>query len=118
MHIDFFPVVVTARPTAEDWIPVDYDPAAVRIARASEVEAGDLVLGCFPDGLDMARVDYHVAAYLAAPVPHDPTCNCYGHAALDLADLAGPLVVLTDGFPWDVCDVMPAETLILIVPNR
>jgi len=114
-RIDFIPVIVTARPT--DLAPADFDPADARLCRAADVTAGDLVLGWVmetPGGRQV--VDYHTDAYEAAPVPHDPACGCPSHDALSEDDAAGPLTVLTDGFPWDACDVMPSGALILIVP--
>ena len=114
-RIDFFPVVVPSRPA--DMAPADFTPANARLARAEDVVAGDLVLGyvlTLPGGRQV--VDYHDDAYAAAPVPHIPGCDCPGHSVLTAEDTAGPLSVLTDGFPWNACDVMPSSALVLIVP--
>jgi hypothetical protein len=115
--IDLFPVVVPCRPA--DVAPADFTPADARLARAEDVVAGDLVLGyvrSLPSGRQV--VEYHADAYEAAPVPHVPGCNCPGHESLTDEDATGPLTVLTDGFPWDACDVMPSRDLVLIVPAR
>lgn len=113
--IDLFPVTVPAR--TGDVAPVEFDPARARLSRAADVVAGDLVLGwvmTLPNGRQV--VDYHADPYEAAPIAHDPNCGCGGHASLTADDSAKELTVLTDGFPWDACDVMPSTDLVLIVP--
>lgn len=93
----------------------NFDSAAVREIPASDIKAGDLVVGYVTD---TGRRMPHADPYIAAPVPNDPACGCEGHQALIDEDRIGPLVVLTTGFPWDCCDVVPATTVILAIPGE
>jgi hypothetical protein len=118
-NIAFHAVTVTDRPTVDCApVPGGYATNPAVLTPAKDVVAGDLVLGYVleltPGGRQV--VDYHSDAYPAAPVPHNPACGCPGHQALTDEDATGPLTVLTDSFPWDACDVMPSDALVLIVP--
>lgn len=112
-QVEFFPVIVTERPTDADHAPLTVNPAAARIARAGDLVEGDLVLAqlaaCGP-GLE--RAEYFTDPYPAQPRPVDAAC-C--QMCADTVD-DGPSVVITDGFPWDVCDVWPALGLALVIP--
>jgi hypothetical protein len=115
--IAFHAVTVAVRPADLAPLPGDVDLSRARLTAAKDVVAGDLVLGAVYDLPDGRRyVDYHTDAYPAAPIPNDPGCGCAGHQNLDDADFGKPLTVLTDGFPWDCCDVWPSDELVLIIP--
>jgi hypothetical protein len=109
--VDFFPVIVTARPDDDDHTPAVFDPAAVRIVRADDVRAGDLILASFTG----TEADYFNDAYPAAPEPFAPHSHCQL-----CRDVTAPAVLLTtanaDGNPWETCDPWPAADLVLIVP--
>lgn len=115
--MDHADVTIPDRPADLAPLPGGWDITQARLTEAQHVMPGDLVLGtayALPNG--RRTVDFHTDAYEAAPVPNLPGCGCAGHDALDDADRDKPLTVLTNGFPWDCCDVMPSDALVLIVP--
>jgi hypothetical protein len=117
---DFFPVIVTDRPEHEDYVPAHHDnPAGIRIAKARDVREGDEVLASFTFAGHgkMLAADHFTDTYPAAPVPFNPDCGCPGHDALTSTGLV-PATVVTDGFPWDLCDVWDADAPALIVSAR
>ncbi|MFJ5121908.1 hypothetical protein [Kitasatospora sp. NPDC088548] len=112
---DFFPVIVRT----------DHHPETaallrrpdLRITRADQIKAGDLILSgfdtCGPD-TRLPATDYFAGgAYPANPEKHDPTCGC---GVCGLEEFPGGTVVLTTGFPWDTCDPWAADALVLILP--
>ncbi|MEV0537940.1 hypothetical protein [Kitasatospora sp. NPDC050463] len=94
--------------------------ASLRIARADQVRAGDLIVSAF-DPVEPARLPrssyFASGPYRARPSPYDPTCGC---GVCGLPEVHGPdgTVVLTTGDPWDTCDPWPADDLVLIQPRR
>lgn len=115
--VEFFPVVVTDRPTGDSYAPSVVNPVDARIARAGELREGDMVLAYIdPVPAGLARTDHHADEYPAHPKPFDPACGCY---MCELPDYRpGPYIVVTDGFPWDACDVWPVDVLALVVPTQ
>ncbi|WP_432001762.1 hypothetical protein [Streptomyces sioyaensis] len=112
--VQFFPAIVTGHPAGDT--PPLFDPAAVRIARASDVRQGDLVLGqCAALGktVECEQSEYFDTPYYANPSMYDPTCRC---GVCRWCGYAPGRVVLTDGYPFDVCDVWPAKGHAVIVP--
>ncbi|MEU6441364.1 hypothetical protein [Streptomyces sp. NPDC047046] len=90
------------------------------IVRADEVRRGDVVLGCYRDGVTvtMATVEtaiLHSDPYTAAPHPYRSDCECHG--CEQMRDHEGPLVTLADldNTPWQVCDPCPAAAPVLII---
>ncbi|MGY4988894.1 hypothetical protein [Streptomyces nigrescens] len=112
--VQFFPVIVTGHPAGDT--PFLFDPAAVRIARANEVGKGDLVLGqgaALGSTVALEESEYFDTPYWARPSAFDPTCQC---GACRWVGYAPEAVVITDGHPFDVCDVWPAAGHAVIVP--
>ncbi|MEV5454235.1 hypothetical protein [Streptomyces sp. NPDC052535] len=117
-------IVIPPRPTGGDYAAVPAaDLARAEVLRADEVRLGDTVLADFPgfhlpggDGLVLA--EHFTDPYWATPQPVDSGCTCLPcqGAAWTAAD--GPLVKLSDGFPWDGCDVQPASALVLVARHR
>ncbi|MGA5822190.1 hypothetical protein ACPC54_30525 [Kitasatospora sp. NPDC094028] len=117
-HADFHPVIVTK--TTEFLLA---KPALtcelLRVVRADQVKAGDLIVSAFQPasgGRRMPLADYfHGGAYVALPEPYDPACGC-GVCGLD--EVQGPegTVVLANGSPWHSCDPWPADEPVLILP--
>lgn len=92
----------------------------LRIVRADQVRAGDLIVSGFdPTGPGrFHRTGYFAPGpYRAHPESYDPTCGC---GVCGLPEVHGPdgTVVLTTGQPWDTCDPWPADDLVLIQPRR
>ncbi|MFE0189309.1 hypothetical protein [Streptomyces sp. NPDC058989] len=118
MHdVEFFPVIITDHPTGD--APLLFDPATVRIARADKVTLGDLVIGqCAALGntVELEEADYCDTPYYANPRPFDLLCQC---GVCRWVGYAPQAVVITDGHPYDRCDVWPAAGNAVIVPvNR
>ncbi|MGW7582961.1 hypothetical protein ACWGKU_18395 [Kitasatospora sp. NPDC054768] len=64
-------------------------------------------------GRALPRADcFASGAYPADPQPYDLSCGC-GTCEEHFPDGA---VVLTNGWPWDVCDVHPADVPLLVLP--
>jgi hypothetical protein len=111
-HVDFFEAVVTAYPDDADHAPLLKDPVHARVARASDVVDGDLILAAVsPRG-----ADYFNDQYTAHPEPYDPACQC--GVCCHLTHEPGPVVVLSNGHPWPTCDPWLADALVLIIPAR
>lgn len=109
-HVDFFAAVVTAYPDDADHAPLLHDPVHARVARASDIVDGDLILAA----VSLHGADYFNDQYAAHPEPYDPTCGC--GVCCDIADEPGGVVVLSNGHPWHACDPWPVDALLLIVP--
>ncbi|MFF2571112.1 hypothetical protein [Streptomyces sp. NPDC058084] len=117
-------VWIPPRPTGGDYALVQQaDLDRARVIRAGEVRLGDTVLADFPDfdrpvpgGL--VRAQHFTDPYWATPQPVDDACSCFACQASAWTTADGPLVKLTDGFPWDGCEVRPAGDLLLVSPYR
>ncbi|MFG3118684.1 hypothetical protein ACGF4C_30475 [Streptomyces sp. NPDC048197] len=115
-NVEFFPVVVTDYPTDTDHAPLLVDPAAARFARAGDIVEGDLILGgAYGLGrtVVLEEVEYPNEQYEAHPTPSDPACCSFCERA---AEEPGEHVVVTSGYPWEVCDVWPVAAFVLIIP--
>ncbi|WP_369383289.1 hypothetical protein [Streptomyces sp. cg36] len=111
-HVDFFAAVVTAYPDDDEQAPLLPDPSLARVARAGDVADGDLILAALtPHG-----ADYFNQPYTAHPEPYNPRCLC--GVCCELSDEPGPVVVLSNGHPWQSCDPWPVDDLILIIPAQ
>ncbi|WP_282798317.1 hypothetical protein [Streptomyces sp. CC224B] len=115
---------ITPRPVGEDYTPIDpADFVRARVMRADQVTLGDMIVAAFPGahepGTAPVDADHFTDPYRAMPGPVDPDCTCLccqSNGYTEAAD--GPLVLITDGFPWDGCDVHPAAALLLVIPYR
>ncbi|MFB7545005.1 hypothetical protein ACFC0N_34495 [Streptomyces zaomyceticus] len=115
---------ITPRPTGEGYALIDAaDLARATVVRADQVALGDTVVAAFPDahreGAGPVDAEHFTDPYWAMPGPVDPTCLCLccqSNAYTEEAD--GPLVLITEGFPWDGCDIHPAAALLLVIPYR
>ncbi|MFI1012593.1 hypothetical protein [Streptomyces sp. NPDC020965] len=120
------PVRLSARPS--DTHPYDFDPAAVRIVRAGQVQHGDVVLGEVYDydpghSAGVSFLPYGCIPYAARPRPVDPGCPC----ELCRQHRADPFTYLTDPialtvWPRDdigldpVCQVNNRCELLIVIP--
>ncbi|GAA1112038.1 hypothetical protein [Streptomyces javensis] len=117
-------VAISPRPTGEDYAAVQAaDLARARVVRADEVRLGDTVLADFPDfdrpGIgDLVSAQHFTDPYWATPQPVDASCDCAACHTANWTTADCPLVKLTDGFPWDPCDIRPATDLLLVAPYR
>ncbi|GAB1331778.1 hypothetical protein [Streptomyces sennicomposti] len=111
-HVDFFEAVVTAYPDDADHAPLLADPVHARVARASDVVEGDLILAA----VSLRGADYFNDQYTAHPEPYDPACQC--GVCCHLTHEPGPVVVLSNGHPWPTCDPWLADALVLIIPAQ
>ncbi|MFF4409875.1 hypothetical protein [Streptomyces sp. NPDC001404] len=117
-------IAIPPRPTGEDYATVQAaDLARARVVRADEIRLGDTVLATFPGlrdpaGHGLVPAEHLPDPYWATPEPVNGACGCRPCAAVHWADTDGPLIKLTDGFPWDTCDVHPATDLLLVAPHH
>lgn len=95
-HVDFFEAIVTAYPD-------DADHA--RVARADDIVYGDLILAA----VSLHGTDYFNDQYTAHPQPYNPECGC--GVCCHLTHEPGPVVVLSNGHPWETCNPWLADTL-------
>ncbi|WP_435058445.1 hypothetical protein [Streptomyces sp. bgisy060] len=115
---------ITPRPAGEDYAHLDpADFARARVVRADQVALGDTVVAAFPGahepGTGLVDAEHFTDPYWAMPGPVDPACICQccqSNGYTEEAD--GPLVLISEGFPWDGCDVHPAAALLLVIPYR
>lgn len=108
------PAIIAARPVNEDVAPLLVDTATAHITRAADIVKGDTILAIVIPRGDSHEIDWFNEEYTASPKPYDPTCGC--GVCTNLADESGPVVNLGHDNPWEVCDPMPADELVLIVP--
>ncbi|MFD9066328.1 hypothetical protein ACFVZ3_32975 [Kitasatospora purpeofusca] len=89
----------------------------LRVRTASQVRQGDLILAVFQaaaPGRALAPADhyYNNGPYPADPKPFDPSCGCEACGTHTPANA----VVITSGWPWNVCDVHPGDAPLLVLP--
>lgn len=113
---DFRPVVVRARTAFRAARPYLRHPA-LRVLRADQVKAGDLIVSAFKPPargrvLPQAAC-FESGPYAANPQPYDPACGC---GVCGLQEYPSGAVVVTNGWPWNVCDPHPADALLLVLP--
>ncbi|MDJ0465067.1 hypothetical protein [Streptomyces sp. H27-C3] len=114
---------ITPRPAGEDFARIDPgDFARAREVRADQVALGDTVVAAFPGshepGTGPVDAVHFTDPYWAMPGDVDPLCGCLCCQADAYARSDGPLVLITEGFPWDGCDIHPAAALLLVIPYR
>ncbi|MEV7776248.1 hypothetical protein [Kitasatospora sp. NPDC086791] len=116
-QVEFFPVVVTV---PERGRPVG-EPAAVRVARASEVAAGDLVIGYAPAtrtavSRPLWRMGYQ-QPFRAVPRPYKPGCGCCEGYPTPHGPLAVVLSAPDAEGVGDECESYAAAEPVLIIPG-
>ncbi len=118
-RVRFFPVVVAG---VEGGLPGGRSGLAVRIARADQVAAGDLVVGYAAAARTavsrpLLRMGYQ-EPFTARPRPFVPGCGCCDGYTRPHGPLA---VVLSgpgdEGFGWDECESYAAAEPVLIIPG-
>jgi hypothetical protein len=110
--VDFFKAVVTPYPDDADHGPLLVDPVHARVSRAGDVVEGDTILAA----VSRRGADYFNDQYTAHPEPYNPACRC--GVCCHLTHEPGPVVVLSNGYPWPTCDPWLADALVLIIPAR
>ncbi|WP_435060223.1 hypothetical protein [Streptomyces sp. bgisy060] len=120
------PVRLSTRPAGTH--PYDFDAGAVRIVRADQVKAGDVVLGEVyghtPGGraAGVGYLPYGCAPYSATPRPLDRRCPCemcHEVVADPFTYLTEPVVLTVwqrDGLD-PVCQINNADELLVVVPR-
>ncbi|MFC9817998.1 hypothetical protein ACFVJM_38785 [Streptomyces virginiae] len=114
---DTTPLVITDRPTGEDYdpLPEGTTPERIRVVRARQVKAGDLLLGDFAHDLGEPRRLFHWGEIVtAAPAP--VTVPCWGRCCEEppFSDVTRfvRLVPATDDSP---CEIFAINAPVLIV---
>jgi hypothetical protein len=122
--IELLPIVVTTpRPGHLTDLPERaYSPGDLAVARAADIQAGDLIVAEFPGATSpfrwtrpLARPSYFGMAYLALPAPFNPGCGC---GVCDPGGAPELMVLLHPSpAPWpEVCDPWERRDLVLYVP--
>ncbi|MEJ8654676.1 hypothetical protein WKI65_43260 [Streptomyces sp. MS1.AVA.3] len=115
---------ISPRPVGEGYAHIDpADFARACRVRADQVGLGDTVIAAFPGahkpGTGTVDAEHFTDPYWAMPGTVDPTCTCQCcQSNVYTEESDGPLVLITEGFPWDRCDVHPAAALLLVIPYR
>ncbi|MFB7899968.1 hypothetical protein ACFC1B_26995 [Streptomyces xiamenensis] len=92
-------------------------PGPALIVRGDQVLDGDIVYGAFMSGVTVAEAGagtafLHAESYIASPAPHT-SCGCLGCGQYADNETA-PGITLARITPWDVCDVVPADSPVII----
>ncbi|WP_228983439.1 hypothetical protein [Streptomyces sp. DH12] len=115
---DTTPLVITDRPSGEDYdpLPDGTTPERIRVVRARQAKAGDLLLGDFADDLGNPRQLLHWEEIVtAAPAPMTVPCwaaCCWERPECDVTRYIRLAPAVDDDTP---CEIFAINAPVLIV---